>query len=71
MCRLFTTKSADPEEDVTKLEKVMLKFDENGKEQWVPAKKVGLACVSLRGRCSCLFLLLALIDATNSSLGGL
>lgn len=39
--RLYQTKGQD-EEDLTlnKLEKVQLKFDESGKEQWVPVKKV-------------------------------
>jgi len=39
-CRLCQPKWGDQEEDFSKLEKVQLKFDESGKEQWVPVKKV-------------------------------
>ena len=37
--RLYQTKTIS-EGDEGKLEAVMLKYDEEGKEQWVPTKKV-------------------------------
>jgi len=37
--RLYQTKAIS-EGDEGKLEAVMLKYDEEGKEQWVPTKKV-------------------------------
>ena len=47
-CRLYQTKAG--EEGEFKLDLVNLKFDEQGREQWVPVKQVGDSGGGGRGR---------------------